>query len=178
MGQAGTGKGTQAQALAEHFGFTIFSTGDKSRETAALDTPLGHAIANIHTDGWIPEWLASYFLVKVLLEDCPNDGLVFESVARKPTEAEKLHEIHETVNRSYIVIWLEADESILRERLLSRNRPGYDVEEKIERRRQAFRDETMQSIQFFTDHGKLHKIDAGRAPEEVLADILALVEES
>jgi len=75
MGQAGTGKGTQAGKLAQTLGYEIFSMGDKSREFAAQDTPLGRHIAAIHLTGWIPEWLASFVMTKVILEDYANKGI-------------------------------------------------------------------------------------------------------
>ncbi|MEM9336436.1 MAG: nucleoside monophosphate kinase [Patescibacteria group bacterium] len=172
MGHAGTGKGTQAKHLAEHFNYCIFSTGDKARETAALDSPLGRLIESIHTRGWIPEWLASYFLVKVLIEDCVDTGVVFESVARKPEEARKLHEIHQATERSYVVVLLEADESVLEERLLARNRPGYDVKEKIQQRREAFESETMQSVNYFKERADFFTVDASQPAEDVFKEIV------
>lgn len=175
MGQAGTGKGTQAKKIAEYFDCIVFSTGDKSREIAALDTPLGKVISEIHTKGWIPEWLASYLMTKVLMEVKENKSIVFESVARKPEEAKKLHAIHEDIGRSYIVILLEADELILKKRLLGRNRTGYDVEDKIKKRRQAFDAETTQSLNFFRESSKLVTIDASREVELVFEDLVKIV---
>lgn len=175
MGQAGTGKGTQAQKLSAALGFQVFSTGDKAREIAAQDTPLGRAVSAIHTQGWIPEWLASYFMVKTLIEEYPEEGVVFESVARKPEEAKKLHDIHQTLERPYIVIWLEAPEAVLTERLLARGRGEYDQPEKIAARRTAFAEETMQSISFFTENGTVEQVDATPSPEEVFAQIMTHV---
>lgn len=175
MGRAGTGKGTQAQKVAEALNYAIFSTGDKAREYAAQDTPLGHHIAKIHTTGWIPEWLASYVMTKALLEEFPDQGIVFESVARKPEEAKKLHDIHEGIGRSYIVLHLECDDEKLTERLLKRGREGYDNIEKIEKRKQAFLNETMQSLEFFAQHNKVKTINADQTVEEVFAEILQAI---
>ncbi len=177
LGRAGTGKGTQAHQLAEKLEYAIFSTGDKTREYAAKDTPLGRLIADIHTTGWIPEWLASFMMTKALLEDFPDQGLVFESVARKPEEAKKLHEIHEEIKRPYIVIYLECDDEILTDRLLKRGREGYDTLEKIEKRKQSFLSETMQSLEFFKEQGKVKNVNADQTVEEVLEDIMKAVTE-
>lgn len=177
MGRAGTGKGTQARKLAEALEYAVFSVGDKTREYAALDTPLGHHIASIHTTGWIPEWLASYIMTKALLEEFPNQGLVFESVARKPEEAKKLHEIHEAIGRPYTVIYLECDDEILTERLIKRGREGYDTPEKIAKRKQAFLSETIHSLEFFTEQGKVKTINGDQTVDEVFADILKIITE-
>lgn len=175
IGRAGTGKGTQAHKLAETLDYAIFSTGDKTREYAAQDTPLGRHIANIHTTGWIPEWLASYIMTKAILEEFPDQGLVFESVARKPEEAKKLHEIHEEISRPYIVLSLECDDEVLTERLLKRGREGYDTVEKIEKRKQAFIAETVHSLEFFAEQGKVKTINADQTVEEVFAEIIRAI---
>jgi len=175
MGRAGTGKGTQAAKLASELSYGVFSTGDAARFYASQDTPLGRTIAKIHTTGWIPEWVASYVMTKALIEDCADKGLIFESVARKPEEAKKLHEIHSQLERSYIVLYLDCNPEVLKERLLKRGREGYDTEEKIDQRSKAFEEETMQSIQFFKEQGKLKTINADQSEENVFADILAVL---
>ena len=178
MGRAGTGKGTQAHNLSEELGYAIFSTGDKTREYAAQDTPLGRHIANIHTTGWIPEWLASFMMTKAILEEFPDQGLVFESVARKPEEAKKLHEIHKEIKRPYIVIYLECkecDDSVLTDRLIKRGREGYDTPEKIAKRKKAFLDETVLSLEFFKEKGNVKTVDASKSMEEVFAEIMKAI---
>jgi adenylate kinase len=175
MGQAGTGKGTQAYKLAEKLGYKVFSMGDKSREFAAQDTPLGRHIAGIHLTGWIPEWLASFVMTKVILEDYADVGVVYESVARKPEEAKKFHEIHTAIKRDYIVIHLVAPDEILKERLLNRQREGYDNEENINKRLEAFRDETVRSISHFKEQGVLREVNADQLVEGVYEDILEAI---
>lgn len=175
MGRAGTGKGTQAHKLAEALNYGIFSTGDKTREYAAQDTPLGRHIAKIHTTGWIPEWLASYIMTKAILEEFPDQGLVFESVARKPEEAKKLHEIHEEIGRPYVVLYLKCDDDVLTERLLKRGREGYDTIEKIEKRKEAFLNETVHSLDFFEEKGKVKTINGDQTIDEVFTEIMQAV---
>ncbi len=176
IGRAGTGKGTQAQKLAEALGYATFSTGDKAREYALQDTPLGKKIAAIHTTGWIPEFLASYLMTKALMEEYLSEGLVFESVARKPEEAKKLHEIHTYLERPYRVIYLDCDKELLKDRLLKRGREGYDTEEKIDQRTLAFEAETLQSIKYFDEQGVLTVVNADQDVEEVFSDIIKSIE--
>ena len=175
MGQTGSGKGTQAELLAKELGYHIFSTGDKTREYAAQDTALGRHVAAIHTKGWIPEWLASYLMTKALLEEYFDVGVVFESVARKPLEAEKLHEIHTAVEREYVVIYLDCAEETVKERQLSRGREGYDTPENVDKRMQAFKDETQLSLDFFATQNKLVTVNADQPIEDVFAAIIAVI---
>lgn len=172
MGQAGTGKGTQAALLAEALGYNIFSMGDMARLYAAKDTPLGKHIADIHLTGWIPEWLASYLMTKAIIEDYVDTGVIYESVARKPEEAKKFHAIHTAIDRSYVVIYLVAPQEVVVNRMLKRQRAGYDNIENIEKRLKAFQDETLISIDYFDKEGVLHEVNANQSQEDVFADIL------
>ena len=175
MGQAGTGKGTQAQKIADALQFKIFSMGDMSREYAAKDSPLGRHIAGIHLTGWIPEWLASYLITKEIVEDYADVGVVYESVARKPEEAKKFHEIHTAIDRPYLIVHMQAPDEVVRERLLARQRTGYDTPENIAKRFKAYEEETMVSINFFKEQGVVVEVDADRDPEAVYEDIMKLV---
>jgi len=175
MGKTGSGKGTQAKLLADALQFKIFSTGDKAREIGAQESSLGRRIREIHVSGWIPEWLASYLMVKVLLEEATDEGLVFESVARKPVEAEKFHEIHEMLNRSYIVVYFDIDDEVVVERMRARGRDESDSEANIQNRLRAFNDETLKSLEFFKSHNKVVVVNADQNPEKVFEDVLSLI---
>lgn len=175
MGKTGCGKGTQAHKLAAALGFQVFSTGDRVRALSAADTSLGRHIKAIQMSGWVPEWLASYLFAHAVLEEHIDDGLVFESVARKPEEARKLHEMHVMLNRPYVVLYLEAADEVVLERMRKRQRDESDAEENMKKRLQAFYDETVHSLAFFAGQGKVVTIDAVQSEEEVFADVLQAI---
>lgn len=176
MGKTGSGKGMQAHMLAEHLGYAVYSIGDKTREIAATDTPLGAHIKRTHEAGWIPEWLASYLMTDAIINECAKTGLVFESVARKLPEAEKLHAIHEDVERQYVVVHLEISDAVVTERQLARRRDGYDTPENIQNRLRAHKEETSRSIEFFRSKNKVVDIDADQSPEAVFTSILKAIQ--
>lgn len=175
MGKTGCGKGTQASRLATELSYDIFSTGDRVRALAAEDSSLGRHIRDIHIKGWVPEWLASYLFAKAILEEDIDRGLVFESVARKPEEARKLHEMHSMLNRSYIVIHLDVSDDVVTERMRKRQRDESDSEENIKNRLQAFYDETVHSLEFFRSEGKVVDIKAVGTADEVYAEVLKAI---
>ncbi len=175
MGKTGCGKGTQAARLASELSYDIFSTGDRVRALSAQDSSLGRHIKEIHTKGWVPEWLASYLFAKAILEEDIDRGLVFESVARKPEEAKKLHEMHLMLNRSYLVIHLDVSDDMVIERMRRRQRDESDSEENIQKRLQAFYDETIHSLEFFRREGKVVDIKADGTADEVYAEILKAI---
>lgn len=175
MGKTGCGKGTQAARLAKELSYDLFSTGDRVRALSNSDTSLGHHIRDIHISGWVPEWLASYLFAHAILEEHIDDGLVFESVARKPEEAKKLHEMHTMLNRSYIVLHLDTPDEIVIERMRARQRDASDSEENIQKRLKAFYDETVHSLEFFKLQGKVVDIDGTKSPEEVYQAVLSAI---
>lgn len=176
MGKTGCGKGTQARRLAAELGFEVFSTGDRVRALSAEDSSLGRHIGRIHISGWVPEWLASYLFARAILEEHIDDGLVFESVARKPEEAKKLHEMHAMLERSYIVLHLDAPDEVVIERMRKRRRDESDSEENIRKRMQAFYDETVHSLEFFKSRGKVVTVKADQDEDDVYQDVLKAIQ--
>jgi len=172
MGKTGCGKGTQAHRLARELNLPVFSTGDRVRILSAEDSSLGRHIRDIHISGWVPEWLASYLFSHAILAEHLDTGLIFESVARKLEEAKKLHEMHVMLARPYIVLHLEASDEVVVARMRSRQRDESDSEENIKRRLQAFYDETIHSLEFFSSQGKVKTINANQGEEEVYQAVL------
>ena len=175
MGKTGCGKGTQAHKLAAVLGWSVFSTGDLVRQVSAEDTSLGRHIRDIHMSGWVPEWLASYLFAQAVLDEHIDDGLVFESVARKPEEAKKLHEMHTMLNRPYIVLHLDASDEVVMDRMRKRQRDASDAEENMKKRLQAFYEETAHSLEFFKSQGKVVDINAVGEEEKIHEDILKAI---
>ena len=172
MGKVTCGKGTQSARILEHFGGTLFSVGNKVRELATMDTPLGHHVKEAYEEGLLmPNWLASYWMMHALLHRHSDERLVFEAVARKPDEAEIFHEIHEWTNRQYIVFHLDIPDDVVRARSAERNRDAVDAAEVVERRLSEFNTYTVDSLEVFRKHGNVIDID-GTFSIEAVQDII------
>lgn len=95
-GYPGSGKGTQAEKLAEHFGFEHFNTGKVIEKTVYDPTnqndPVIQREREIFKSGVLctPEWVAE--IVKKVISDLHNQGqgIVFSGSPRTLTEAEQL----------------------------------------------------------------------------------------
>ncbi|MDA8596825.1 nucleoside monophosphate kinase [Candidatus Pacebacteria bacterium] len=172
MGKITCGKGTQAEKILETFGGTKFSVGDKVRELATMDTPLGKHTKHAYEEGLLmPNWLASYWMMHALLHRHMDERLVFEAVARKPDEAEIFHEIHNWTDRPYVVFHLDIDDEVVRERSASRNRDVVDSPRTVEKRLEEFNTFTTQSLEVFRGHGKVVDIDGTQPIEAVTEQI-------
>lgn len=172
MGKIASGKGTQAKAVLEHFGGSFYSNGDKTRAATREESNFGRKVKAAYEEGYLmPEWLASYWMSHALVKEHEHDIIVFEAVAKKPDEAELFHEIHEWLNRTYIVFNLAVTDDVVRERSAARSRDVVDTHKSVEKRLHEYHTHTAQSVEFFRSRGTLIDIDGCLNPKEVEAKI-------
>ena len=172
MGKIASGKGTQADLVLSHFGGSLYSNGNKLRETAQLPTPFGKKMKETYEGGYLmPEWIASYWMTHALVSQFENERVVFEAVAKKPNEAELFDEIHNWVERPYVVFNLDISDDIVRERSAERARDVVDAPKSVEKRLEEYHTYTAKSIEFFRGRGTLIDIDGSRSKEAVKTQI-------
>ena len=173
MGKIASGKGTQAHNVLDEFGGTLYSNGDKMRAAAQLSTPFGKKMKETYEAGYLmPEWVASYWMTHTLISEHQDDLVVFEGVAKKPNEAELFHEIHDWIDRPYVVFHLNVPDDIVRARSQERGRDTLDTKQSIvEKRLEEYQTYTAKSIEFFQTKGTLIEIDGMLPLEEVKKQI-------
>lgn len=168
MGKIASGKGTQANAILNHFGGVLYSNGNKVRETAQLPSVFGEKMKEMYEGGFlIPEWIASYWMTHALVNQFENEKVIFEAVAKKPNEAELFHEIHEWMGRHYVVFNLEISDEEVRSRSATRSRDIVDAPKSVDKRLEEYQTYTTHSIEFFRKAGTLIDIDGSTSPEVV-----------
>lgn len=178
MGKIASGKGTQAEGVINSFGGVLYSNGNLLRETIKLPTVFGKKMKEMYESGYLmPEWIASYWMTHALVGQYEHERVVFEAVARKPNEAELFHEIHEWLNRSYIIFNIEVSDDIVMQRSLGRARDGLDTPKSVEKRLDEFHTYTAHSIEYFRKQGTLIDIDGEASPEEVQEKIINYLKE-
>ncbi len=168
MGKIASGKGTQADLILSHFGGQLYSNGNKVRETAQLPTPFGMKMKEMYEGGYLmPEWVASYWMTHALVSQFQNERVVFEAVAKKPNEAELFDEIHEWIERPYVVFNLEISDEEVQKRSSERARDIVDSEKSVLKRLEEYHTYTSKSIEFFRGRGTLIDIDGTQSPDAV-----------
>jgi adenylate kinase len=173
MGKIASGKGTQAKALLDYFGGTLYSNGDRVRAVATHDTPFGHKMKAVYESGVLmPEWVASYWMTHALVHEFEESRIIFEAVAKKPNEAELFHEIHQFVERPYVVFNLLVSDGVVRERSAARARDSLDSARLVEKRLDEYHTYTERSIEFFRTQGTLIEIDGEQEPERVTEQMI------
>jgi adenylate kinase len=173
VGPPGAGKGTQAEALAEHFGLPHISSGELLRRHVASGTALGREVTGYLDRGE----LAPDDLVMAVVDDAlaaAGSGYILDGFPRTRAQAEKA-EARRGGDLGDVVVFLDLPDDVARQRMAQRpagrsdDRDG-DV---IERRLRTFHAETDPVVDHYRDRGKLVTVDAAQPPEAVTAAILS-----
>jgi adenylate kinase len=172
MGKIASGKGTQADLILSHFGGTLYSNGNKVRESAQIPSVFGKKIKEMYEGGYLmPEWIASYWMTHALISQHVEDRVVFEAVAKKPQEAELFHEIHTWIDRPYVVFHIDISDDEVRNRSSKRARDIVDSSKSVEKRLEEYHTYTTHSIEIFRNKGTLIDIDGEGTEDEVRQQI-------
>src|SRR5947208_15970497 len=92
IGAPGSGKGTQAGRVAEHFGLTHISSGDLLRQHIAEGTPIGRAAAEYVARGdLLPTALVMDMLYKPVLAAAGSGGYVLDGSLPPVQQAGQAH---------------------------------------------------------------------------------------
>lgn len=178
MGRPGSGKGTQAKMLADRFGWTHFSTGDRFKVLRDEDSALGKNVREAYDAGkLLPDWFATYLFQDTAFTLEHAGGLVSEGYPRSVSQARIFDDILSWLARPYRVFDLAVpDEEVMR-RMLARSevehRPDSATKEQIEARLSTYEEHTAPMLDFFKEKGLLVTIDGTQTPDEVEASILS-----
>ncbi|HVW71838.1 MAG TPA: nucleoside monophosphate kinase [Candidatus Paceibacterota bacterium] len=177
FGRPGSGKGTQAKLLAEKFGWSIFSTGDRFKALRDEQGPLGDRIRALYDAGKLaPDWFASYLFEDTMLNLAPDAGVICEGYPRSLPQAQLCHSVLSWLERPYIVIHLAVPEEDTLNRMIERakseHRPDSDSEEKIRARFATYTEQTEPVLDYFRTQGTLVEVDGTPTIEAIHADLV------
>ena len=180
LGAPGSGKGTQGEALAKHFGVDHVSSGELFREHIASGTELGRQVADFVTRGdLVPDDLVITIVGAAVRAAAERGGYVLDGFPRTLAQAERAYELAGAAGLTAdVVVYLSVPDEVVRQRLTGRAAEGRadDADPAvIERRLSVFHDETQPLLDFYRDRGILVTVDATPPPSQVTADMLAAV---
>jgi adenylate kinase len=178
LGPQGSGKGTQAQRLAETYGLAHIATGDMIRQMKELDTPAGRELKEVYDRG---DLVSDDLMIRLIRERLDRGdtmpGVVFDGYPRTLPQAEALDEVLADLGRNLDVVFelKVPDRAQLLERLLKRaaeeNRTD-DTPEAIQRRLDTYDRETAPLVEYYrTSRGNVVGIHADRSIGEVFHEI-------
>jgi adenylate kinase len=118
LGPPGAGKGTQAKALQEQFGFRQISTGDILRANVRQGTPLGVEAKQYMDDGkLVPDDL----IIRMMDSELEQAGnVILDGFPRTVPQARALDELLARKHRSAVAVLFDVDQNVLIDRLTGR----------------------------------------------------------
>ncbi|KAL6868461.1 UMP-CMP kinase [Trichoderma novae-zelandiae] len=174
LGGPGAGKGTQCARLVAEQGFTHLSAGDLLREEQNRPgSQFGQLIKDYIKDGLIvPMEVTIKLLENAMTEALRQKGttkgrFLIDGFPRKMDQA---HKFEEAVCPAKLVLFFDCPEEVMEERLLERGKTSGrtdDNAESIRKRFRTFVETSMPVVNFYEGQGKVIKVDATAAPEDV-----------
>jgi adenylate kinase len=176
LGPPGSGKGTQAEVIAQKLGVPHISTGDMLREAVAEGSELGRKVESIMNSGALvdDDTMAQVVRERLAKEDA-RQGFILDGYPRTLPQAETLESILSGAGDGLDgVVLIDVPEDELVRRSLARQRAD-DTEEVIRERQRVYREKTEPLIGHYRELGLLREVDGDAAIEDVTARILEVV---
>jgi adenylate kinase len=168
MGPAGAGKSLQGHALADEYGYAYLSTGELFR--VLITGRRRHEML----DGKLLSDEEVIHLVDRALEIIDtSQQFILDGFPRTQAQVDWLLDQHRTGRfDTPVVISLDLEEDVIRERLEKRGRPD-DTDEAITRRYADYQELTRPLLAYMREKNlTIHEIDATQSPKEVSKQIV------
>ena len=186
MGPPGAGKGTQAKAVADHFGVPAISTGDIFRANVSGGTPLGvEAKKYMDAGEYVPDEVTNNMVRTRIAEPDAEKGFLLDGYPRTLAQVAELDAmVDATGHRIDAVLCLTVDQDAVVQRLLKRAEiegRADDTEEVIRRRLEVYGEETEPLIAVYAERGLVVSVDGMGDIDEVqqrIFDALDVVPQS
>jgi len=179
IGAPGSGKGTQATRLAEHFGLTHISSGDLLRQHVTEGTPLGTQVQQYVAHGdLVPDTLLMDVLRKPVVAASNSGGYILDGFPRTVEQAEIAYAVAKDLGvEAQVAVHLDVAREELVRRLLARGRGSDDTEEVIEHRLEVYMEHTVPMLDYYELREELVRVDGGRTPDEVSWALVSQLEQ-
>jgi adenylate kinase len=175
IGAPGSGKGTQAERLAQRFGITHISSGDLLRQHVKDHTRIGQVIKSYLDRGdLVPDGVVMDMLRKPVVAAARAGGYVLDGFPRTVEQARaSFPTAHALGVEVQVAVHLDVPRPELVRRLLARRRGSEDTEAVIERRLQVYLEKTVPLLEYYAEREWVFTVDGAQPPEAVLTDIVA-----
>jgi adenylate kinase len=179
IGAPGSGKGTQATRLAEHFGLTHISSGDLLRQHVTEGTPLGKEVQQYVTRGdLVPDTLLMDVLRKPVVAASKSGGYILDGFPRTVEQAQIAYAVAKDLGvEAQVAVHLDVAREELVRRLLARGRGSDDTEDVIEHRLEVYMEHTVPMLDYYESREELVRVDGGRTPDEVSWALVSQLEQ-
>lgn len=176
LGAPGSGKGTQAALLKEHYSIPHISTGDLLRQAVANATPLGlEAKAIMERGDLVPDDVMLNLIRERLAQDDVANGFILDGYPRNLAQAEALTAVLTDIDQPVEeAVLIEVNPEMVVERIANRAAQegrSDDTEEVVRNRLSIYEQQTAPVAGFYADAGLLTRILGEGTIEQVLERI-------
>jgi len=181
LGAPGSGKGTQADLLKQHYHLEHVSTGDLYRKEMASGSPIGIEARQLIDQGHLCPDKMTLDLLHQFCADAQNvRGFLLDGVPRTLEQAQMMDGIgYPHIIPITLVVYIEVDENEVIERLIKRAellKRTDDTPEVIRQRIENYEIQTKPLIAHYHAQNKLIKVNGMQTVEEVFSDICELID--
>jgi adenylate kinase len=181
FGKPGSGKGTQAEFLKKNYNLVHISTGDLFRNNIKNKTQLGLlAKSYIDKGGLVPDQVTIEMLINQVNINHDVNGFIFDGFPRTISQAEALDSFMKSINMKITAtISLEAEDSILEERLIKRGQlSGRTDDQDIDKIRNRFNEyntKTSPLKKYYNSMNKLFNVNGIGTIDEIKNRLINLI---
>ncbi|MDP9241250.1 MAG: adenylate kinase [Actinomycetota bacterium] len=178
IGAPGSGKGTQAEQVAKHFGITHISSGDLLRQHVRDGSTIGNAAKKyVDTGDLVPDSLVMDMLRKPVVAANETGGYVLDGFPRTVEQAKIAYETARDLGVAVqVAAFLDVPDEELVRRLLARGRGNEDTGDVIAHRLAVYREHTLPMLDYYGGREELVTVDGAQAPEDVTRQLLGELE--
>jgi adenylate kinase len=181
IGPPGSGKGTQAEHLARHFGIPAVSTGEIFRSNVSRETKLGaEAVKYLDGGDFVPDHLTNALVKDRLLDADVQAGFLLDGYPRTAPQVTELDNFLDSHGRALdAVIELRAPDAELEQRMLRRARKEGrrdDTVDVFRRRLDLYHRETREVVSVYAGRGLLVSVNGTGEPGEITELAITAVE--
>lgn len=182
MGPPGAGKGTQAAAVAHHFGVPAISTGDIFRANVAQGTALGvEAKRYMDAGEYVPDEVTNNMVRNRIADPDAHAGFLLDGYPRTLAQVTELDGMIQSTGHSLdAVLVLTVDQEAVVGRLLKRAEiegRADDTEAVIRRRLEVYAEETEPLIASYGQRGLVVSVDGMGEIDDVQKRIFAALDD-
>jgi adenylate kinase len=173
LGAPGSGKGTQAELLADVLGVPAISTGEMLRQAVSAGNALGDRVKGTMASGaLVDDSLMSEVVRQRLDRQDAVQGFLLDGYPRTTQQAATLDSLLVERGRTLdAVVLLDVPEAVLVRRAVARKRAD-DREQVVRERLRVYREKTEPLVAHYAGRGLLRRIDGDRDIRDVTASIL------
>lgn len=174
LGGPGSGKGTQCARLVQEFGLEHFSAGDLLRAHMKSGSPEGQMVADMIKNGQIvPSHVTISLLQRAMDESGSTKPFLIDGFPRNEENRSQFEK--QTGISPELVLFFDCPEEVMERRLLGRNEGRTDDNiDTIRKRFKVFIDSTVPVVEHYEQQGKVARINADRAADDIYREVRRL----